>query len=174
MSNRTTRHRFVSRLTTLALTAAAAFGLAVIPAGAAEIPDSWWWNTARFWESASFSNDGVELKPGAWNLLDVTRDCVWVCWNDWNDVPHSLHVAPNTWLTVWEEARQGACVTFWGGDPFVPGGRTPGRAWDSLTNIAAGDSSGNWNGRISYAVITPVSGYHERPETGCPEAVWFG
>ncbi|TDV56249.1 hypothetical protein [Actinophytocola oryzae] len=173
MSSRT-RRRLTARLASLVLTATAVLGPMATPAEANEIPGSWWWNTARFWESPGFDDDGVELGPGAYDLRNVTRDCAIFCWNDWNDVPSSLHVAPNTWLTVWEGVRQGACVAFWGGDPFQPGGNTPGRAWDSLAHIAAGGSSGNWNGRISYVVVTPVSGYHERPITGCPEAVWFG
>ncbi|WP_156959390.1 hypothetical protein [Nocardia sp. BMG51109] len=163
-----------ARLALALLTLTAALGLTATPAGAGEIAESWSWNTARFWETAGFNDDGVELKPGAHDLRSVTRDCVAYCWSDWNDMPASLHVAPDTWLTVWEDARQGACVSFWGGDPFVPYGKTPGRAWDSLAGIAAGGSSGNWVGRITYAVVTPVSGYEERPMTECPEAVWFG
>ncbi|MBF6298867.1 hypothetical protein IU459_15130 [Nocardia amamiensis] len=162
-----------ARWATLVVAATAAFGLTATPASAGQIPDSWWSNTVRFWETTGFSNDGVELGPGAYDLRSVTRDCVIFCWNDWNNVPSSLHVAPHTWLTVWEdEDRQGACVSFWGGEPFEPGGNTPGRAWDNLGNIAAGDSSGNWAKRISYVMVTPVSAYQERPMTACPEAVW--
>ncbi|WP_280262900.1 hypothetical protein [Nocardia abscessus] len=170
-SKRSRRH--ATRWATLVVAATAALGLTTTPAHAGEIPDSWWPNTVRFWETTGFSNDGVELGPGAYDLRTVTRDCVIFCWHDWNNVPSSLHVAPHTWLTVWEhEDGQGACVSFWGGEPFEPGGKTPGRPWDNLGDIAAGPSSGNWAKRISYVTVTAVSGYQERPMTACPEAVW--
>ncbi|MGY2026745.1 hypothetical protein [Nocardia gipuzkoensis] len=89
------------------------------------------------------------------------------------DELYAQHVAPHTWLTVGEhEDGQGARVSFWGGEPFEPGGKTPGRPWDNLGDIAAGPSSGNWAKRISYVTVTAVSGYQERPMTACPEAVW--
>ena len=155
------------------LAALVLLGLTTVPASAASVPRSWWYNTARFWEDLAFNDDGVELDPGAYDLRGVTRDCAVFCWHDWNDMPESLHVAPNTWLTVWEHDRRGACVNFWGGPPIVPGSNFPGQQWDNLSQIAAGWASGNWNNRITYAQVTAVSGHEERPIVECPEAVWF-
>ncbi|AFU06241.1 hypothetical protein [Nocardia brasiliensis] len=162
-------HR-TARWATLLMAATAALGLtAAAPAQAGNLPMIYP-GYAQFWETPSFDNDGVTLGLGAHELLRVTRDCVFFCWNDWNNVPSSLNVGPNTWLTVWDgEGRTGDCIAFWGGEPVEYGA---GRAWDDLTRINAGPASGDWSKRISYITVITVSAYEDDRMTNCPEAVW--